>query len=299
MKAVSSLLVLIGSILFSTVLCACPCGCGAVGPLILSPGEQWKFKLGFSKDYNRNLIDQDGEVGFDDGPSQTDKYSFGIANSIDQRLSLSAQWNYERNFHQEVGSNYSFGDPSVGLRYTFFSPTAHEYYLPTMQAHLSYKHATAKGLLENASQAHALDIHGNSFSEFLPGIDAWFTHINWTMGLGAAGIWRRPVKVQDEQSTRVHEKGMAIKTQFSLAYTYFGTGQVLFSAEREEKGKDKIAGQEVAKSESLRHTLDITTNIRVGMQKTLALSLQRSGYDFGSRNTARKEAFSMSYLQTI
>ncbi|MFK7826201.1 MAG: hypothetical protein AB8G05_18760 [Oligoflexales bacterium] len=299
MNTTRSFIVVFGLVLFSTVLSACPCGCGAVGPLILLPGEQWKLKLGFGKDYNRNLIDQDGTVGLDDGPSQTDKYSFGLAKSVNERLSLSAQWNYERNFHRDIGSNYSFGDPSVGLRYTFYSPGAFNYYGPTLQAHLSYKHASAKGLLENAEQAHSLDIHGNSFSEFLPGIDAWFSHINWTLGFGVSGIFRRSVNVKDEQSANIHEKGNAIKTQFNLAYTYFGTGQVLFNLEREEKEQDRIAGEDVSKSASLRHALDITTNLRVGIQKTLALSFQRSGYYLGNRNTARKESVSMSYLQAI
>ncbi|NRA44484.1 MAG: hypothetical protein HRU09_05960 [Oligoflexales bacterium] len=299
MGAVRSFFILIGVFLFSSVLNACPCGCGAVGPLILSPGEAWKFKLGFSKDYNRKLIDTNGRPGFDDGPRHTDKYSFGLAKSVDERLSLSGQWNYERNYHPDAKDHYSFGDPSVGLRYTFFSTGAFDHLLPTLQAHLSYKHATAKGLLENSEQPHSLDIHGNSYSEILPGLDAWFTHLNWTMGLGVAGIFRRPIKVKDEQSTQTREKGAAIKSQFSLSYTYFGTGQVLASLEREEKGQDKVDRRGVANSGSLRHTLDLTTNIRVGMMKTLALSLQRSGYYLETRNTSRKEAFSVSYLQAI
>ena len=299
MKAVRSLVVLVGFFLYASILSACPCGCGAVGPLILSPGEAWKFKIGFSKDYNRDLIDGKGRLGLDDGPSQTDKYSFGLANSVNERLTWSGQWNYERNFHADAGSHYSFGDPSVGLRYTFFAPGAFEHYLPTLQAHLSYKHAMAKGLLENAEEDHALDIHGNSFSEVLPGIDAWYTYLYWTFGAGATGIIRRPVNVKDEQSTKLHEKGKALKSQLSVAYTFFGTGQILASVEREEKEQDKVSGIDIKNSGSLRHTVDLTANLRVGMRKTLSFNLQRSGYYLGARNSARKEAFSMSYLQTI
>lgn len=294
-----SVFALFGVLVYSASMLACPCGCGAVGPLVLSPGETWKFKVGLTKDYNRNLIDQSGNVGLDDGPSQTDKYSFGLANSLSERLAVSGQWSYERNFHASVGSHYSFGDPSVGLRYTFFAPGAFEFFMPTLQFHLTYKHANAKGLLESADREHAIDIHGNSFSEVLPGVDAWFTRLNWTFGLGLAGVFRRPVNVQDEEGTSLHEKGSALKTQFSLSYTYFGTGQVLVAIEREEKDQDRRAGEKIANSESLRHSLDLTTNLRVGIQKTLAMSVQRSGYDLGNRNTARKEAFSLSYLQTI
>ena len=57
---------------YSHMALGCPCGCGAAGPLQLSPGETWKFQMGVTRDYLSDYVTQNGQIGDDDGPEITD-----------------------------------------------------------------------------------------------------------------------------------------------------------------------------------------------------------------------------------
>ena len=121
--------------LYGQTLLACPCGCGAMGPLMLSAGETWKFQTTLSRDFSRSFVMETGRTGDDDRPDYTDTLSLGLARALTEDLSVSLQVPFHRNSHKQSGKDdYSYGDPSAGGRYTVFSPEFDQHYLP--QVHL-------------------------------------------------------------------------------------------------------------------------------------------------------------------
>lgn len=299
MKNTYKFLLFIGLLLFSDNSSSCPCGCGAVGPLIISPGEKYKIQVGLSRLNNRNRLDINGNIGFDDGPQFTDQFKLGIAAGINDRLSVSAQGAIERNFHRETGSDLSPTDPNFGIRYTMYQPGLNFRFLPTVQIFGVYKHSFSKGLLEAADKDHQLDIHGNSISEYGPGIDLWFTHANVTFGLGSSTVFSRAVLLENLSRQQLLEKELMLKSNISVSYTFFGKGQFIVSLGREVKDQDKIDSELIHGSESKSHSISLTTNIRTGFRKTLSFNYLNSGSVLSNKNVPKRETLSVDYIHII
>ena len=278
---------------------ACPCGCGAVGPLLLGSGESWKFQVQISRDANRAFVMQNGRVGEEDRPDFTDNLRLGVASVVADGLSLSLQVPFHRNSHRDGGDDYSPGDPSMGGRYTVFTPDFGDFYLPQVQVHGAYKHAVAKGIIEKPRKPHSLDIHGNGVSELATGADFWFSKGPWSGGIGLSLRYKRSVQGKHQGLVSVIDYGLSDKEALSISYTFFGTGQVQLLFEREAKGEDHSDGLGLTDSDSLKHSVEISTNLRVAHQKTLNLALSQSGYQFRNKNTSRVQSFGMSYIQAI
>ena len=277
---------------------ACPCGCGALGPLVLSAIDTWKFQGGITHRLNRNYVGSDGSLGIDDGPEQSQQLTLGIARRVSSRVSASVQGAYEENQHSRGGAHGSLIDPSVGIRVKLNEPSALSG-VPLVHLFTSYKHAFAKGLLEPAVLDHQLDIHGNSLREMLSGIDLWFGDPRLTVGLGAGYIHRFPVRVYDDSGSRRYEKSPAYRLALSVSHTFIGKGQLMASIERESKGSDRIDGDLVDDSSSLSHRLQVAGTVRVGNRRNVTFDYSRAGFVKASRNTPRQDSFGASFTQAI
>ena len=295
-----SLLLLIVLCVFSFELIACPCGCGAQGPLVMSPGESYKFLVGMSRMLTRNRVDSEGRLGLDDGPEGTDKMLFGFAQSLTDHLSLSGQGSVERNFHQESGDDIALSDPSFGIRYTLPLPAISSRVMSSSQIYGFYKPSLSKGLLEDADKEHQLDIHGNSLSEFGPGLDVWLSHYNLAVGVGYAAAFSRTALIESPLGTQLYEKNISHKSSISASYTWYGQGQVLMTLEREAKGQDRLGDSKtLVGSDSIRHSLSLSANIKTGFRKTTSFTYQNTGRLFTNKETPLSETLTVTYLVIV
>ena len=287
------------SVIFAARLLACPCGCGAARPLSLSAAETWKFRLELSRKYQEDLVDINGALAKDHGPQGIDTTVFGLAYAINNKLSLSGQWSVERNWHRLSSSDYSAGDPSFGMQYVLFSPDLDHFYFPTVNVHASYKHSISKGKNEQSERPYLLDIHGNGVSEFVPGFSVWFAYASWSLGLSESLQLRRSYEFENEVAKETRQMGWGQQRQVTLAYTFFGFGQILGIFSSEYKTEDQVNEVRQQGSSSQRQEIELVGNIRIGVQKSLGISLKRSGFYLQNRNTSRNQTLGISYEQAI
>lgn len=277
----------------------CPCGCGSAGPLILSQGESWKFQIGARREFYQAFVMQNGRTGTDDGPDFTDSLLFGAAYALFDELTVSLQTPFQRNSHRDGGEDYSIGDPTVGARYSLYQPGSLEFYDPLIQMHAAYKHSVARGVTEKSEKPHNLDIHGNGVSELSSGVDFWFNHGPWTCGTGLQMIWKRSLRQDFGEYSRLMTYGLTDREKVSLAYTFFGTGQIQIHLERESKQADRTDGLRIEDSDRLKHTTGISVNIRADYLQTVNITGSVSGYQFQNKNTPQLFSLETSFIRII
>lgn len=297
-KSFLSLSLLFCLLLIHNGALGCPCGCGAAGPLILNSGEVRKFQLGWTRESNHGFIMQNGHPGYDDGPEESDILSMAMVAAIREDASVSFQLPFRRNYHSEAGSHHSVGDPTLGLRYTLFEPDVTEHGWPVVQVHGSYKHALARGVIEKSEFPHRLDIHGNGVSELVPGVDFLFSHGPWSGGIGLALLFKRNfLAVSADGSETLISYVPGDRESLSFGYTLFGRGQLQLLAEREAGRGIMEDGRHVPDSDSLKHSLGISANLRIAHQKTLNLIFRESGYVLTHKNAPRTFMMTVAYIQ--
>lgn len=291
---------LLWSLLFflSAKLWACPCGCGASGPLVLYPGESMRFVVGLDRDYNKKQVQADGELGVDDGPEYIDKAEFAFAYAINYDFSLSVILPVLANHHSDINTVYSMGDPSLGFRYSLYRHLGKDYFLPNVQLYGSYKHPFSKGLNKEAEKEHSMDIFGNGSPELISGLDFMFMHRGFNGSIGQELQYAFPVKTKTYEEVK-KQNGLGYKASLTLGYNWIGYGQLQGSLQRTQKAENTIDGKKSPDSDSVIHAVSMTASMKVGLQKTMSLGWSRSAYYFQNKNAPRRELVSIKYIQAI
>lgn len=280
---------------------ACPCGCGALTPLALSPDESWKFNTSLTYERDKSIIKANGKNGFDDGPSSAQNLSFGIAKAITTELAFTINTTIQINYHKDAGRDLSFGDPNIGIMWTAWTPSFIDPFIPKVQIYSSIKPAIAKSLDDISVKNHSLDIHGNGYHEFMPGISLWFDMHTWVYGFSSELVMRLPKEVTIEETNEKITKtpSLGLNLKFKAGYTFLGRGQILLGFERKSLGKITINQKSIDNSEQINHSLSITANFRLAHKKMLALSYLKSGGMFKEKNTTSFNSFSFGYIVAI
>lgn len=282
-----------------SILWACPCGCGAVGPLILSPGESYRTSFGVEREYHQDQVMANGKLGRDDSPKHSYVYSIGFGAAINDRLTLSLSVPYGVNQFPGMRNDHAVRDPSVGVRYQAYEPAGeHNHWIPQVQVHATYKYALSKGIIEEQSRRHSMDIHGNGLSELVPGVDLWFNHGSWLWGLGHTLIIKRSYEYFEGQEKKERIPGKELNQLITVGYTFFGKGQILASLQQNLKQKDQSQGKPLKDSDGLNHIWGFTFNKRVGIQKTLGFTVKQSAVLFANKNVGRTLSYGLNYSVT-
>ena len=265
--------------LLSWKLAACPCGCGSISPLYLSPGEKARWQLSVL-----------GEVS----PSskvQRSRYALSAASYLYSSLSSSL---YVPVIHNRSSrQNYvGLGDPSLSLRWTLFQGN-HTAWSPQVQLASSVKAPIAKSMQDKDLGENKIKAAGNGYVEATPQIDLWFHHGNYSAGLsqGLVHSFDRP--------ERPKVRGKVYLSQASLGYTFWGKGQLVSQWEREEKEADMDRQTKKGGPSKVKYSSGLTGNLKVGDRKTMALSFTTPLEYLSTSGVSKEKKLVLSFIQSV
>lgn len=285
--------------LFSTNSNACPCGCGAVNPQVMYPGEDFKFYGSVTQDSQFETVRKDGTTGESGGPHATETYTLSLAKALSGNTSFSFALPIKRNTHDDSDSNSAMSDPSLSIRHTAYQQTFVSPLIPQVQFFSSYKHPVARSIYDGSEEENQMDIHGNGFSEFVPGIDLWFGMTDYKLGLAQVLIYPFERKFQNEDFEIDIEPGLGEKTSLTLGYALQGTGQALMTIDRETRRELKVNRVEIADSDVAVNSASLTTSLRVGPRMTAGLGIKKTAALGQNKNTTRGTGVTVSYIQAF
>lgn len=294
----TNILVGIGFLLISAQALACPCGCGAVNPQVMYPGESMKIALGITRNAGyRDLLD-DGEQVRGGGPDIIDTMTIGIGKSITQDISVSIALPIQTNRDPAEGTNTALSDPSFSVRYTALPQSFTEPLVPQVQLFATYKPSIAKGI-DESERFKQMDVFGNGYSEFVPGIDLWWGMEKAKFGLGQMYII--PIDRDRKVGGRTYKQndGFALRTILQGAYNFPGIGYLIAGLEREDRNAKTRDGNKIDGTEKTLNNINLAGSYKVGFRKTLGLAWRRTAALFDSKNSTKADAVTFSYMQAF
>ena len=278
---------------FANIADACPCGCGATGPQVLYPGEEWKFYVAASRMSNFETIRDNGTRGSESGPDYRDTLTFAVAGAITPRLSSTLSVLSHQNLRDGEETQRSLGDPSISIRYTAVPQNMASPWSPQIQIFMTYKHPVAKSVYET-QVPYQMDVFGNGTAEYVPGADAWFGMEEWRMGVAEQfSIGRERTLDGNVKLT----PGLTQRTSISGGYTWLGEGALLLNVDHETQQPSAV--DRVKTTERATNSLSLSGSYAIGFRKTAGASIKRTGVGSGNRNTTGSMSASISYLQAI
>lgn len=263
------------------VLHACPCGCGSASPLLLSHGEQFKFKQGLSKEFSHAWVDEDGSFGKSNKGSiytLDTGFAFKLTNKLSTSLTLPLKYD-GRYGKKEKG----LGEPSVGLRYFL------------LDQYLGSEIRSEVYLLGSVKYPYSEALDSNGYWELSPGLEALFYFNEWNIGISERVVWRDSKVVN--QNTRA--PGLINRIKISAGYTWFGVGQVMLGLEQELRGQDKFDNEYQECTERTEHKIHLTLNGRVGERKTISLTYSQLAPFLPNKNTSSYNTIGINYIHSV
>lgn len=294
----NKILVTIGLLLMSIKAYACPCGCGAVSPQVMYPGESMKIAVGYTRNAGYRDVLSNGDQVRTAGPDAIDTMTFSIGKSIADDVSVSVAIPIQTNRDAEEGANTGLSDPSFAVRYTAVPQSFTEPLLPQVQVHATYKPSIGKGL-EESERYKQMDVFGNGYQEFVPGVDLW-----WGMAKAKFGLAQNIIVPLDRtkkvggRNVRYND-GLALRTTVQAAYNFPGVGYIQAGLEREGRNAKSMDGEDLKGTEKTTNNLQLSTSYKVGFRKTLGLAWRRTAALFDNKNTTRADAVTFSYMQAF
>lgn len=277
---------------------ACPCGCGAANAAVMYPGESTKISVGLTRNAGYRDVLADGEKVRASGPDTIDTLAIGMAKAITNDLSVSVSLPIQTNRDAEEGANTSLSDPSLSLRYTALPQSFTEPMIPQVQVFATYKPSIGRGI-DESERAKQMDVFGNGYSEFVPGVDLWWGMNSAKFGLGQMYII--PIDRQRKVGGRTYRQndGFALRTSVLGAYNFNGMGTVIGGIEREDRNAKSRDGKSIDGTEKITNNLQLSGSYKVGFRKTVGLSWKRTAALFDNSNTTKADALSFSYVQAF
>ena len=145
-----------------------------------------------------------------------------------------------------------------------------------------------------------LNVHSNGWHEFTPGLDLVFYWHAWSLVTSEAIILRpEKTKTMAEGESVIYRAGLGNRTLLSLAYTFYGYGQLSGGGEREFFARNRMDGATLPDSQVRRYAWFTTTQARIGLRRTIELGLRRSGFDGNNENTPRYTMVTVGYAESF
>lgn len=279
--------------LLSNIADACPCGCGATGPQVLYPGEEWKFYVAANRMSNFETIRDNGTRGSESGPDYRDTLTVAVAHAITPRLSSTLTILSHQNLRDGEESQRALGDPSISIRYTAVPQNMANPWSPQIQIFMTYKHPVARSVYET-KLPYQMDVFGNGTAEIVPGADAWFGMDEWRIGVAEQFSVGR---VRTLDGNLKLSPGLSQRTSISGGYTWLGEGALLLNIDHETQQPSAVDG--IKTTERATKSVSLSGSYALGFRKTAGASVKQTGVGTGDRNTTGSISASLSYLQAI
>lgn len=297
-KLWTTILSVFGVIVMTAKAYACPCGCGAANATVMYPGESTKISVGLTRNAGyRDVLDNGDQVRAS-GPDTIDTLAIGMAKAINNDLSVSISVPIQTNRDAQEGVNTSLSDPSFSVRYTALPQSFTEPLIPQVQVYATYKPSIGRGL-DESEEAKQMDVFGNGYSEFVPGVDLWWGMANTKFGVGQMYIV--PIDRDRKVGGRTYRQndGFALRTSLLGAYNFNGIGTVIGGVEREDRNAKSRDGKTIDGTDKITNNLQLSGSYKVGFRKTVGLAWRRTAALFDNKNTTKADALSFSYVQAF
>lgn len=292
------ILMIISFMLMSFKAYACPCGCGAVSPQVMYPGESMKIAVGYSRNTGYRDVLSNGDKVRAGGPDVIDTMTIGIGKAVTNDISVSVSLPIQTNRDAEEGTNTSLADPSFSVRYTALPQSFTEPHIPQVQVFATYKPSLGKGL-DESEKDKLMDVFGNGYSEFVPGVDLWWGMEKFKFGAGQMYIvpLDRKMTVAGEEVTQ--NDGFALRTIVQAAYNLPALGTLGAAIERESRNAKSRNGKTMAGTEKTTNNAQLSASYKVAFRQTVGLSWRRTAALFDNKNTTRADQLTLSYMQAF
>lgn len=278
----------------------CPCGCGAVNPQVMYPGESFKLALSLNRDSSFKTINSDGDISSEYGPDVRDTFTIAAAKAFTNTLSSTISIPIQTNRRKNQGSTTGLSDPTISMRWTALPQSFTNPYIPQVQVFTSYKHSFARSMSESR-QEYFMDVFGNGYSEMVPGIDLWWGMEEAKFGFSQVAILPFDSEVvldgTDEIYTR--NEGKALKSTFLAGYNFIGTGYVIGSYDFEKREEPTKDGKKIDGEDKLINSLGLSTSLKVGFKKTVGVAWRRTAALLKNKNTTRADSVAFSYMEAF
>lgn len=282
----------------SSALAACPCGCGASGPLNLEADQSVRFRSYSGYERAQGSINGHGNRSGYSGPDANLRLGVAGSSKIADSASVFADLAISENIHRESGQHASLADPSFGARWQIQNFVFGRWIL-TPALFSAAKISVSKGLDDNPDFDDELDIHGNGTHEWMNGFDVEFSDFFLGFSWTEAVIYRLSKEVLWNGGKAWREYGLGLRSSLVAYYTFIGTGRLQVGLVREDRARDEVLSQTIDDSGARSHTLELGSQLRVGDQKTLGLAFFRKGFLGLDRNTYIQNRVELSYSQAI
>lgn len=280
-------------------LMACPCGCGSLSPMSLSPNETYKYQFSASNQLNmRNFDYQNQRVSNVDSPDAIYNLNLAMARAVNSSTAITIQIPIEMN--QSYNSNQSdasIADPTLGIRYLAFNNEEGIGPIPSIAIQTSIKMALAKSPFDEVKKPDTIDVHSNGHYEIGLGCEAlWQIGDHVELLLGQNFIHR--VERQQEFGPRLRTiaPGLSWQTQTQLAYTWIGTGQVGVGTQHTITGREKRDDRLIDETKKALHSFTMNAGIRVGVMQNITLSYQ-TPIAFVKQSGLQRDQVSLSFTK--
>ncbi len=267
--------------------------------MLLEAGEKVRAQSYLTVDHVSGYIAADGKAEEEWGPSQHARLGLSLATTVAESYTLSVDLPTSTNYHHKAGSDTALADPGVTLHKAFANRVWGMAFLRPGVL-ISYKYAWAKGLDEVPDKEYSLDIHGNGAGEYKIAFDLDVSNFVWGVFL-RSGVFKRQDKTVDWYDGRETRRyGYGFSQSVAVYRSYMGSNRLSLELDREDKGLDRIAGEEIPDSSSKSHLLLLRSQTRVGTGKTLSIAIGKKGFvglDQRTKSAFRTElAFSQNFL---
>lgn len=294
----SRVLIIIGFMLMTIKAYACPCGCGAVNPQVMSPGESMKIAVGYTRNTGYRDVMTDGSQVRGAGPDVIDTMAIGIGKAINNDLSVSVSLPIQTNRDAEEGTNTALSDPSFSVRYTALPQSFTEPLIPQVQVYATYKPSIARGL-DKSEKDKQMDVFGNGYSEVVPGVDLWWGMAKAKFGLSQMYIFPLDRDRKVGGRTVKHNDGFALRTTAQGAYNFPGIGLLTAGLEREDRQAKVRDGKTLNGSEKTTHNAQLTGSYKVAFRQTVGVAWRRTAAFGNNKNTTKADSLTFSYMQAF
>lgn len=294
----NKILIIVGLLLMTVKAYACPCGCGAVNPQVMYPGESMKIAVGLTRNAGYRDVLSGGEQVRAAGPDTIDTMTLSVGKAITNDVSVSVAIPIQTNRDAEEGANTGLSDPSFSIRYTALPQSFTEPLIPQVQVYATYKPSIGKGI-DESERYKQMDVFGNGYHEFVPGVDLWWGMAEAKFGL--AQMFIAPIERTRKIGGKTvrHHDGYAFRTIAQTAYNFPGIGYITGGVERESRNAKSREGKSIEGTEKTTNNLQVSGSYKIGFRKTVGLAWRQTAAFGDNKNTTKADALTFSYMQAF
>lgn len=279
---------------FAPRLMACSsCGSGGEDPLILFPNEDRKLYFGLTREDGYRDINYDGQKSRTQGILRRQSLLLAYGHRLTSRLVVLGSVPYFYNSHGDE-SYQAFGDGQLSFRYDLYQQTFADPLIPQVQLLLARRHASTRSI-ETSRDPYFLDAVGGGYHETRMGLDLFSGMTALVYGLSGSVTYYEP-SIDDRGR---QEKAPLFTWNLTVGYSD-STYKLITGLVAERQGKRRTGGEEIERSDHLKHNLFLTGEAQLTPLDRIRLSLvQKATPRLPRRQTAEATSLTFAYMRQL